>query len=101
MAKIIEGDGTFVAENFGHRRIMQNVLDRSNFAVDQDHVTDQANSVAVVRIVNAMDCAQRLNRLPWPTMPTVNGDASQIKVQPVRDDEIFLVPGNKCSQLHA
>src|SRR5271165_5273084 len=100
MAKIIEGDGTFVAENFGYRRIMQNVLDRSNFAVDQDHVTDQANSVAVVGIVNAMDGTQGLNRLPWPTMPTVNGNASQIKVQPVRNHEIFFVPRNQFSQLH-
>src|SRR5208337_1809541 len=80
---------------------MQNVVDRSQLAVDQRQFTNQANSVAVVGVVNAMDCAQGLNRLPWPTMPTVNSDASNISGQPVADHDIFLVPGNQFSESHA
>jgi len=54
--------GAFITYYVRELRVFQDVVDRVGLIIDQDDIAHEPDSVAVIRIVRAVNCAEGLNR---------------------------------------
>ncbi len=87
--------GTFVADQWGQLRILQHFGQGQGAVVDENHATDQANSMTVIRIPIPMNRTERLNGKTADLMPTVDGDFLRAIIELIAQYNIFLVAGNQ------